>query len=135
MQTISEVAKKSGLGRTSIYKALAQDSQPRFDTIQKIVSALGYKFFGAYLSDLGRVHSFAGLATPITACVYAMALGFMGIGTVIFFIKHRHLVPSSNRILVRVTTGLGIVSGLGYVAISITPWDLFPALHLTTVFT
>jgi len=43
MQTITEVAKKSGLGRTSIYKALAQDSQPRFDTIQKVMSALGYK--------------------------------------------------------------------------------------------
>jgi len=43
MQTISEVAKKSGLGRTSLYKALSQDSQPRFDTIQKVVSALGYK--------------------------------------------------------------------------------------------
>lgn len=38
---MSEVAKSAGLGRESLYKALNPDAQPRFDTVQKTMSALG----------------------------------------------------------------------------------------------
>lgn len=37
------VAKESGLGRESLYKALSEGSQPRFETISKVVNALGLK--------------------------------------------------------------------------------------------
>ena len=37
------VAKESGLGRESLYKALSTGSQPRFDTITKVIRALGLK--------------------------------------------------------------------------------------------
>ena len=37
------VAKESGLGRESLYKALAPGSQPRFDTILRVIKALGVK--------------------------------------------------------------------------------------------
>ena len=37
------VAKESGLGRESLYKALAPGSQPRFDTILREIKALGVK--------------------------------------------------------------------------------------------
>ena len=37
------VAKESGLGRESLYKALAAGSQPRFDTVAKVINALGLK--------------------------------------------------------------------------------------------
>ena len=37
------VAKNSGLGRESLYKALAPGSQPRFDTILRVIKALGVK--------------------------------------------------------------------------------------------
>ena len=37
------VAKESGLGRESLYKALSEGSQPRFDTISKVINALGLK--------------------------------------------------------------------------------------------
>jgi probable addiction module antidote protein len=37
------VAKESGLGRESLYKALSEGSQPRFDTITKVINALGLK--------------------------------------------------------------------------------------------
>jgi probable addiction module antidote protein len=37
------VAKESGLGRESLYKALSEGSQPRFETITKVIHALGLK--------------------------------------------------------------------------------------------
>jgi probable addiction module antidote protein len=40
---MTAVAKESGLGRESLYKALAVGSQPRFETISKVINALGLK--------------------------------------------------------------------------------------------
>jgi probable addiction module antidote protein len=40
---MATVAKDSGLGRESLYKALSAGSQPRFDTISKVINALGLK--------------------------------------------------------------------------------------------
>ena len=40
---MANVAKDSGLGRESLYKALSEGSQPRFDTITKVINALGLK--------------------------------------------------------------------------------------------
>lgn len=37
------IAKESGLGRESLYKALAPGSQPRFDTILRVIKALGVR--------------------------------------------------------------------------------------------
>lgn len=37
------VAKESGLGRESLYKALAPGAKPRFDTVLKVIRALGVK--------------------------------------------------------------------------------------------
>ena len=38
---MSQIAEKSGLGRESLYKALSTNAKPRFDTIVKVISALG----------------------------------------------------------------------------------------------
>jgi probable addiction module antidote protein len=38
---MSKIASESGLGRESLYKALSSDAKPRFDTILKVLSALG----------------------------------------------------------------------------------------------
>lgn len=40
---MSEVAKQAGVTRASLYKSLADDGNPRFETVSKIVSALGCK--------------------------------------------------------------------------------------------
>ena len=37
------VARKAGLGRESLYKALSPEGNPEFSTILKVVSALGLK--------------------------------------------------------------------------------------------
>jgi len=41
---MAQVAKDSGLGRESLYKALAPGAKPRFDTVMKVARALGVKF-------------------------------------------------------------------------------------------
>ncbi len=40
---MTEIAKKTGLGRESLYKALSQEGNPEFSTIMKVISALGLK--------------------------------------------------------------------------------------------
>lgn len=40
---ISQVAAAAGLGRESLYKALKPGSQPRFDTIRRLLDALGVR--------------------------------------------------------------------------------------------
>ena len=38
---MNEIAKAAGLGRESLYKALRAEAQPRFDTVQRVLTALG----------------------------------------------------------------------------------------------
>ncbi len=41
---MAQIAKDAGLGRESLYKALNGDTQPRFETINAVMRALGVKF-------------------------------------------------------------------------------------------
>jgi len=40
---MAAIAKKSGLGRESLYKALSKGGNPKIDTVLKVVHALGLK--------------------------------------------------------------------------------------------
>lgn len=42
-QGMSEIARKTNLSRQNLYKALSPDSSPKFDTIKKVIEALGCK--------------------------------------------------------------------------------------------
>ena len=41
---MTQVAKDAGLGRESLYKALAPGATPRFETVMNVMRALGVKF-------------------------------------------------------------------------------------------
>ena len=41
---MAQVAKDAGLGRESLYKALAPGAKPRFETVMKVARAIGVKF-------------------------------------------------------------------------------------------
>jgi probable addiction module antidote protein len=41
---IAKIASDSGLGRESLYKALAPGAKPRFETVRKVVDALGVRW-------------------------------------------------------------------------------------------
>ena len=40
---IANIAERAGLGRESMYKTLKPGAQPRFDTIRRLLAALGVK--------------------------------------------------------------------------------------------
>lgn len=44
---MAEIAQKSGITREALYKALRPNAQPRFDTVQKVMQALGVKLQAA----------------------------------------------------------------------------------------
>ena len=42
-QGMTQIARQTGLSRESLYKALSSDRSPSFDTVLKVISALGLK--------------------------------------------------------------------------------------------
>ncbi|MET3667999.1 addiction module antidote protein [Caulobacter sp. 1776] len=48
---MTEVAEKAGLGRESLYKALKDGASPRFDTVLRVIQALGLKLAVAKVSE------------------------------------------------------------------------------------
>ena len=50
-QGMTQVARDSGLSRESLYKALSGERSPSFDTILKVVTALGLKLKASVRSE------------------------------------------------------------------------------------
>jgi probable addiction module antidote protein len=44
---MTQLARETGLGRESLYKALSPSGNPEFATIMKVISALGLKLHAA----------------------------------------------------------------------------------------
>lgn len=42
---MNQIAKEAGIGREALYKALHQDSAPRFDTINRIGECFRFKIY------------------------------------------------------------------------------------------
>ena len=52
---VAQVAKDAGLSRESLYKALSGERSPDFDTILKVVGALGLRLYAE--APRGRLHN------------------------------------------------------------------------------
>jgi len=50
---MTEIAKKAGLTRASLYKSLAEGGNPRFETISKVSKALGVRLVARPLREQG----------------------------------------------------------------------------------
>ena len=48
---MSKLAADAGLGRESLYKALAPGAKPRYDTVLKLIKALGVELHAAALTS------------------------------------------------------------------------------------
>ena len=54
---MSQLAKDAGINRESLYKALAPGAKPRYDTVLKLVNALGVKLTAQHVRpDPSRTH-------------------------------------------------------------------------------
>ena len=49
---MSQLAKDTGLGRESLYKALAPGAKPRYDTVLKLIKALGVELHATVTADV-----------------------------------------------------------------------------------
>lgn len=63
---MAQIAKSSGLGRESLYKALAPGAKPRFETVVKVIRALGVELSAKPVSVEYPV-SLRGLAAELKA--------------------------------------------------------------------
>lgn len=54
---MAQVAKDAGLGRESLYKALAPGAKPRFDTVVKVAKALGVRLAAQPLTETAASQS------------------------------------------------------------------------------
>lgn len=54
---MAQVAKDAGLGRESLYKALAPGAKPRFDTVVKVAKALGVRLTAQPLTETAASRS------------------------------------------------------------------------------
>jgi len=54
---MAELAAKTGLGRESLYKTFAAGSMPRFDTILKVMRALGLHLTTQHAANLPKQHA------------------------------------------------------------------------------
>ena len=49
---MAKIARKAGLNRESLYKALKEDAHPRFDTIMRVLKAMGFKLMIAPITPV-----------------------------------------------------------------------------------
>ena len=52
-QGMTEIARQTGLSRESLYKSLSGDRNPSFDTVLKVISALGLKLIAGVRDEAG----------------------------------------------------------------------------------
>jgi hypothetical protein len=74
-----------------------------------------YEFFHNFLSDLGSTETFAGRSNYSSCVLFAFARG-------------------RGRVLGIASRGLGSASGLAFVGIALTPWNLVVTTHMVFVF-
>ncbi|SMF74064.1 hypothetical protein [Pseudobacteriovorax antillogorgiicola] len=90
----------------------------------------GYQFFQNFFSDLGRVTSFDGAPQYRPMLIFVSALTLAAIGQVLFYMMFPNFFRAGGRTLAFFGSFFGVMTGLGYLGIALTPWDMFGALHL-----
>ncbi|MFX1524934.1 MAG: hypothetical protein ACFFCC_15605 [Promethearchaeota archaeon] len=94
-------------------------------------SSEGYIFWYNYFSDLGRVNAHSGQINLVSFYLFTITLSLWGITQIIFYIVFPFLFKdkSSLKKLNRISSILGIISGISYVGIALTPSDIAGRFH------
>ena len=93
----------------------------------------GYDFFRNFFSDLGRVQVMNGTPNTVSLVLFFLALVLAGSGLIVFFIAFRAFFPA-NRTAALLGTICGVASGLCFIGVAFTPYDLFLDAHIQLVF-
>src|SRR5512141_425323 len=94
-----------------------------------------YQFTGNFLSDLGMTHAFSGRANYAASVVFGIALASVGGALIAFVWTWREFAFERRRAVVAgyAAAVLGTLSGLAFVGVAVTPFDLALWAHNTLV--
>jgi hypothetical protein len=98
-------------------------------------AAAGYSFIRNFFSDLGATHSYSGRPNTAANVLFIVALVCVGLTLVSFGFAARSLRPRNGRagLVAAVAPAAATISGLAFVGIAATPWDLALGAHLICV--
>ncbi len=90
-----------------------------------------YELTHNFLSDLGMTHAWSGRASYASSALFFVALASVGVGLVMFAPTWRQFAHTRGRSTFagRASTALGIASGLAFVGVACTPFDLALMWH------
>jgi hypothetical membrane protein len=94
-------------------------------------STPGYRFFQNFFSDLGRIVAHNGQPNTAAAALFAIALSLAGLGLTVFFFAAVPLYRPRRLALILGLGGslFGVLSGLSFTGIALTPADLALDAH------
>ena len=91
----------------------------------------GYSFTSNFLSDLGRTISFSGEVNFLSALFFNLSLILAGGIFTNYYIHVRKVFSKENQhILALVGSIFGVLGGLAFIGVGLTPADLYLELHV-----
>lgn len=93
-----------------------------------------YSFFGNFFSDLGRTTTFSGASNAPVYYIFTLTGVLAGAATIVFFLLFPKLFPAEKKnFWLWSGSLLGVASGICYIGISLTPWDIYFNAHILFV--
>lgn len=98
-------------------------------------TASGYTFLSNYFSDLGMTVAYSGRSNSLSAILFFVALSVAGFGLILYFWQAPHLMSRvpAGKTLSRIGSFFGIIAGLGYIGVALTPANLLLTPHVLFV--
>jgi hypothetical protein len=95
----------------------------------------GYLFTRNFFSDLGMTKAHSGAANPIAATLFLIALTLAGLSLIGFFLAFPHFFRQrrTGRFLSAAGSLFGVITGLGYIGVALTPANLLLDAHVNFV--
>jgi hypothetical protein len=91
----------------------------------------GYQFFNNFFSDLGLSRTYSGGPKPVSFFLFFVALTLAGLAEILFFSFAPRLFKPRRLAYVLSLIGsvFGVISGLSYIGVALTPADLYLSPH------
>jgi len=91
----------------------------------------GYSFFENFFSELGLTQSYAGGSQTASFMLFTAALSLAGAALVVYYCMAPSLFWETTRLKMLSLAGsaFGIISGLSFIGVALTPADVYLAAH------
>ena len=93
-----------------------------------------YSFTSNFFSDLGRTRTFTDQPNTLVFVLFTTTVVLAGLATVLFSVMFPTLFKGTKQYTAAIVgAGFGVLSGLCYVGVGLTPWDVFFDPHILFV--